>query len=155
MWSTTETTARWSRLRGLLQLAAVVACGLMVTGCGRPGTPPRQTVPVSGTVTLMKAPVPFATIEFASKAGRDVQSAEVIDGKFQFPAEHGLPPGEYHVRILPYEAEIEAFQKFPADKQRAIVAARKSLPKGYTRDGALAATISNSPPNELTFDLRP
>ena len=84
-----------------------------------------------------------------------VRTASVIDGKFSLAAEQGLPPGNYSVRLVPYEADIEEFQSYPSDKKQEIVASRKMLPKGYGRDGALAATLSATAPNELTFDLRP
>ena len=46
----------------------------------------------------------------------------LVDGKFSLPAEQGLPPGEYHVRVVPFGTEIEEFGNLLAHAALALVA---------------------------------
>jgi hypothetical protein len=67
-------------------------------GCGTSNPLGRKAV--SGTVTLDGAPLASGSIEFTPLGG-GVSSGAVIDGgKYEIPAESGLPPGKYRVSIV-------------------------------------------------------
>jgi hypothetical protein len=76
-------------------LVALVALG----GCG--GANPLGRQAIRGTVTLDGVPLASGSIEFTPLEGSGVGSGAVIEaGKFEIPAEGGLPPGKYRVSIV-------------------------------------------------------
>lgn len=70
-----------------------------MAGCG--GSNPLGRQAVSGTVTLDGAPLDSGSIEFTPLEGSGIASGAVIAaGKYEIPAESGLPPGKYRVSIV-------------------------------------------------------
>jgi hypothetical protein len=88
-------SASWQRAipvaLGLVLAVAISGCG-DATG-GRAG--------VTGVVTHKGAPLKYGTIEFQSQAPTPecFTGAVVADGKYEVPAESGLLPGKYLVRV--------------------------------------------------------
>ena len=67
---------------------------LAALGCG-PDTAGK--LPVSGTVTLKGKAIGDGSIQFESPSA--FTGAAIKDGKYDIPAEHGLLPGNYTVRV--------------------------------------------------------
>ena len=83
----------------LLRFVAVVACLVSLLGCG--GGNAKSGSPVSGNVTLDGSPLDYGTISFSSIDDPKLEgsAATIQDGKYQIPADNGLPPGKYRVSI--------------------------------------------------------
>ncbi|QDV59109.1 carboxypeptidase regulatory-like domain-containing protein [Rosistilla oblonga] len=73
-----------------------VALTLMISGCG-PDTGGR--VGVTGTVTFQGQPLDSGNIQFDAVDGSGMTGAAITDGKYSVPAETGVIPGEYTVRV--------------------------------------------------------
>lgn len=85
------------RCIGAVSVLFLSACGVVVvTGCGG-GTDGR--VAVSGNVTLNGQPLNTGAIEFTSEDKSVVSGATISNGAYTVPAEQGLKPGSYTVRI--------------------------------------------------------
>ncbi len=137
------TSARISRRAGLLGLAILLG-GL--AGCTDKSP---QRIAVSGTVTLDTKPLNNATV-ILTPIGPGLAAAAVVEnGKFVMTEESGPTIGEFHVRINPMEAEMEAIN--PAEPVRDNQ--RPTVPKVYQRDGKLRATITADPNQQLELKL--
>lgn len=80
----------------------IIMVSFCLAGCGAPD--PLQRQQVSGEVSLKGTPIAEGTIEF-SPVGEGTASGAMIEaGKFTIPANKGLPPGDYIVRISAYES---------------------------------------------------
>ncbi len=95
MWTTFELGNRLRVPVFLLLLAAL-------TGC--PAANDRRGV--TGTVAVDGAPLELGAISFMPEGelGATSSGATVRDGKFELPADRGLRPGRYRVRVLAYRA---------------------------------------------------
>jgi hypothetical protein len=69
----------------------------LVVGCGNP----TGRVGLSGSVTFRGKPVDSGTIQFRARAGTggDAAVAAIVNGRYDIPAAHGVPPGTYEVVI--------------------------------------------------------
>lgn len=78
-------------------LAAVGFVFLLGCGSGQAG----GKLAISGTVKLKGQPLESGTITFSSADPQQQQmtGGQIKNGQFSIPAEQGLPPGKYRVRI--------------------------------------------------------
>jgi hypothetical protein len=83
--------------RGWWVVVLSTALGVQA-GCG-PSNPLGRKA-ISGTVTLDGAPLASGSIEFTPLGGGVSSGAVIEAGKYQIPAESGLPPGKYRVSIV-------------------------------------------------------
>jgi len=83
--------------RGWWVVVLSTALGVQA-GCG-PSNPLGRKA-ISGTVTLDSAPLASGSIEFTPLGGGVSSGAVIEAGKYQIPAESGLPPGKYRVSIV-------------------------------------------------------
>lgn len=86
--------------RGYLHLFGFLWLGILwVSGCT--GGQAEGKLPISGTVNLKGQPLESGTITFCSVDPQQQQmtGGQIKNGQFSIPAEHGLPPGKYRVRI--------------------------------------------------------
>jgi len=67
-------------------------------GCGSSNPLGRKAI--SGTVTLDGVPLASGSIEFTPLGGGVSSGAVIESGKYEIPAESGLPPGKYRVSIV-------------------------------------------------------
>jgi hypothetical protein len=128
-----------------LFMAAVI---LVNAGCARG---PSQ-VPVSGTITFDGAPVQDGQIAFEPKGEGKMQFGVITDGKYRIPAEFGLVPGDYLVRITAsrstgQKAETNAF----VTEEDGLVVNEQFLPPKYNSASQLNVTIE--PIAEATHDF--
>lgn len=139
----------------LLKTCRALILGIAVLGlpgCGHGLTGERQ--PVSGTVTLDGKPLPYGFIEFSQDADKgQVQTAAVTDGKFNLPANIGLPVGRYCVCLHPYVPEADVLETVSEKERLAISAASDLIPPNYRRRGSLEATIEAGGKSDLAFAL--
>ncbi len=89
------------RLRWAGAALTALLIGVLV-GCSKEG--PGGRLEVSGTVTYKGTPVDNGTIEFVPHQGVKTQSGSPItNGRYRIPADRGLMPGDYTVKISSME----------------------------------------------------
>jgi hypothetical protein len=117
-------------------------------GCGT------SQVPVTGTVTLDGQPVTGpGIIAFYPEPAADVGgvSAEIVDGKYDIPAERGAVPGTYRVEIT---WPKPTGRKLPsADPGMTIDERVEAIPDKYNKNSELKVEIS-SDKTVHDFDLK-
>ena len=133
-------------------LNATAACLLVVVivGCGSHGDS-RQAV--RGTVTLDGQPLAEGIISFHPAPGTDSNTAggAIHRGRFDIPAERGLPPGEYIVQIQSYEQTGRTIDT--SDDPLAGPAAPERVPIRFRQTGQLNATVVADGENVFKFKL--
>src|SRR5688572_18410502 len=92
-------------------VAALVIAAFL--GCGR--SDGRQLV--SGTVTFQGKPLDQGTIDFYAAGKSTVEAGALItEGKYEIPADKGLLPGKYLVKIQSTEAFPITPEEYAAGK---------------------------------------
>ena len=87
---------------GYLTLTLLLPLLFLLSGCG--GSKTGGRLPISGTVTFKGQSLAQGSIEFMPEQGGVSQAGAMIaDGKFSIPADKGLVPGNYTVRISSLE----------------------------------------------------
>ncbi|MCI0639406.1 MAG: hypothetical protein L0Y70_10045 [Gemmataceae bacterium] len=85
------------------QGAGIALTGLaivLVAGCGGSSTGPGGRLAISGTVTYKGSPIQSGSIEFVPHPGVKTSGGDMItNGRFRIPADKGLEPGVYTVKI--------------------------------------------------------
>jgi hypothetical protein len=77
-------------------IALVVCC---LAGCGEPGEVGGRLA-ITGTVKYKGEPIPSGSIEFIPHPGVNTNGgASITNGRYKIPAEKGLEPGMYTVKI--------------------------------------------------------
>lgn len=132
--------SRYSTLVLLLPLAIALA------GCS--GDPSKTRLPVTGTVSFKGQAVAQGSINFfAEQGGALISGAPIESGKFSIPADKGLPPGNYTVRITSASSaepkEIGGTQ--PAE-------AKELIPAKYNTESTLKREVKQGQTN-FDFNL--
>lgn len=121
-------------------------------GCG--GSNPLGRKAVSGTVTLDGAPLASGSIEFTPLGGGGgVSSGAVIEeGKFEIPAESGLPVGRYRVSIVdnPPAAPLPAGH-MPGDDLPPQPKPR--IPPSWNQNSTQEIEVTEKGPNRFDFSI--
>lgn len=118
----------------------VVLCAV-VPGCAKD---PSARQALRGSVAWNKAALERGTITFIAEEKPPISTgAVVVDGQFTIPAEHGLPPGRYQVRISSPETLKKLGDPVP----------RERLAKEYNAASTLRVEVTPGGPNEFNFDL--
>jgi hypothetical protein len=140
-----RTTRAAQRLRLLLLAGALC----LLSGCGEGNPLARQRV--FGEITLNGTPLAKGTIAF-SPAGQGVTSsgATIENGTFEIPAEKGLPPGEYFVRISA-AADDGQVDELPGDSE---VVAEELIPAEYNSQSTLKFTVNTDRENKFELDIK-
>lgn len=139
-------------------LAVIVVCTLY--GCGTGNPLGRQAI--SGNVTLDGAPLDRGTIQFSPRrSSGGVGSGAVIDGgTYTLPAEKGLPPGEYLVRLFSaesVEAPVPAAPPTESDLPpgfRPTKTGKERIPARYNVQSDLFVIVTTDGPNRFDFDIQ-
>ena len=112
-------------------LAALLAVGVVVSGCGKP---PHELTPVSGKVTYNGKPLPFGCVTFQPETGQWSKGIIQSDGTFTMvtPGEgDGAAVGINKVRISCFENQNPANKKADSTGM-GIVLGRPLIPKKYS-----------------------
>ncbi|WP_437201280.1 hypothetical protein [Planctomicrobium sp. SH664] len=126
----------------------VAACLLLLTGCAKPQLQTANGMVIAtGTVTLDGNPLDPAQIKFvipdaAGKGAAESYVAAISKGKFEIE----VPPGDFRVEIRQLiETSNSAAGGGPV---------KQVLPKQWNEASTLTATITQSGPNDIKFDLK-
>ena len=136
--------------RSSYRSAAILLLAVLVSGCGK-GTGGR--LEISGTVRFQGAPLKAGTIEFASADAKQLTGSTVTDGKYSVPADKGLPPGKYTVRISAAE-DAGAAPTGPPGPESMTQQAKALIPPQYNVDSTLTAEVTEGGSNVFDFDLK-
>ncbi len=136
--------------RSACRSAAVLLLAILVSGCGQ-GTGGR--LEISGTVRFQGAPLKAGTIEFASADAKQLTGSTITDGKYSVPADKGLPPGKYTVRISAAQ-DSGAAPTGPPGPESMTQQAKALIPPQYNVESTLSAEVTEGGSNAFDFDLK-
>ena len=125
----------------------VVLFVVTLLGCG-PATGSR--LPVSGTISLKGQPIAQGTINFESKTGGIFTGGMITDGTYAVPAESGLEPGTYLVRISAAEAGVADTDPLPGESgppQKELV------PPEYNAQSNQEVEVKSGADNVFNFEI--
>ncbi len=119
----------------------------LASGCGKLPTGNA----INGTVTFRGQPLDQGTIEFSPAAGQGTMSGGPIkNGQYLLPAEQGLEPGAYTVRIY----SRDAGEQLQADEApgEATGAPTQRIPAEYNTETTLKAEVKAGE-NKFDFNI--
>ena len=128
----------------------VCALALGIVGCSKADLKGR--VPISGKVTLNGTPLKDGEILFdpiGSQQMRSQSGGKIHDGKYSLPAEFGLVPGEYAVRISSME-EVPG-TRVESPNLELNVEYRNLVPPKFGSASEQKVTVTNT--GKQTFDF--
>ena len=132
---------------GSCSVLAVVCLLLSLAGCesgGRKG--------LTGTVTFDGQLLPDGRIVFRPQSGTEGPSAGglIQEGKFAVSSSEGVVVGSYRVEI---EAGRSTGRQELDETGRLVDQVEQYIPTRYNRQSELTVEVTDSGPNEFTFDL--
>lgn len=136
--------------RSWLRCSTILLLAIFVNGCGQ-DTGGRFEV--SGTVRFQGAPLQSGTIQFASDDAKQLTGSMITDGRYSIPADKGLLPGKYTVRISASQEEGAA-PAGPPGPEAETHKAKDLIPPEYNVNSTLSAEVSQGGSNEFDFDLK-
>ena len=150
-WRLADVFARLAWVcKSLCRWPAVLLLAVLMGGCGQ-DTGGR--LGVSGTVRFQGAPLQTGTIEFASADAKQLSGSMIADGKYSVPADKGLTPGKYTVRISAAQ-DAGAAPTGPPGPESMTEQAKALIPPQYNVDSTLTAEVTEGGSNVFDFDLK-
>lgn len=126
-----------------------VGGAVLLSGCGSSNELGRR--PISGQVTLKGQPLEQGTVRFVPQDPEGVASgASVRQGKFEIPAEQGLPPGAYRVQLSSAGAEGSA-QDATAPPGESQAVAKELIPPAFNTQSNLVVEVAPEGDNHFDF----
>jgi hypothetical protein len=133
-------------MKRLVSLPVLALFSLLYCGCS--GTDPAG-IAVSGMVEFQGKPLDHGTIDFAPTSEQGTFSgASITDGHYEIPAENGLKPGNYDVRISSSEGGAVA-EGPPGDS---TITAKERIPAKFNTATTLKAEVKDD--GQQTFDFK-
>ncbi len=124
---------------------------LTVVGCG-PGNPRRE---IKGKVTLKGEPVKDGVISFEPlAAGGEVtrESGVIINGEYTIPADAGLLPGRYKVRITAGDSTAPSDpNQLPGPGGNYVM--KDKVPPEYNTKTTQEVEVKESGPNQFDYAI--
>lgn len=145
-----EFSSRTFLPRPLFGVLAALTALIVVAGCGSRKVDRKA---VSGTVKFMDVPLVNGSIQFAPTAESKATTqatADIHNGKYDFPANLGLEPGNYQVRILSGGAPRDPVTGMRAKAGQADM---QQVPQEYNIKTTLVREVTPDGPNNFDFDL--
>ena len=134
----------------------VAACTL--SGCGTGNPLGRQ--PVSGNVALDGVTLDRGTIQFSPRQpnGGVGSGALIENGKYAIPANKGLPPGEYLVRLFSAQKRENSISPGPPGSEplgfNGGAIGKERIPARYNVRSEQVVKVTVGEPNEFDFDVQ-
>lgn len=121
---------------------------LIAPGCGEGDPLSRQRV--SGEIKLDGAPLANGTIAFSPTDPKGTSSgASITDGKYEIPAEKGLPPGDYLVRITASDDNAQPVEA-PGESNNIAV---ELIPAEYNTESTQKFTVKAGAENLYNLNI--
>jgi hypothetical protein len=126
----------------------LLACGILA-GCGGNAG---GKLAVSGAVSIKGQPIDEGTINFSPKDNGpgSFAGALIKYGKYSIPAEQGLLPGAYAVRISAPEKQAAKVEEAPG---QAGPVAKDRVPPQYNVNSKLEFEVKAGANNQFNFDV--
>jgi hypothetical protein len=128
-------------------LWATLTAAMWLGGCG----PEPAGLSVSGEVTFQGKPLDQGTITFSPEDGQGTFSGgQIQDGRYLVPAENGLAPGKYTVRIMSIAgggATTGGLEDEPASEPK------ERIPLRYNLETTLEAEVKESGENKFDYKI--
>jgi hypothetical protein len=107
---------------------------------------------VSGEVTFQGQPLDQGVIQFTPKGGAagTFGGAPITNGKYEIPAEAGLDPGTYEVRITSPKGGTAVTEEMPGE---AGPPAEERIPEEFNVKTTLEHTVTKEGPNEFNVKI--
>ena len=136
--------------------AVVVSClGVaLFAGCETQDTGGRLAI--SGNVTFQGSPLDQGTIEFTStgEGATAFTGAMIKGGSYEVPAEQGLAPGTYRVKISSVvEDSSTPVPEMPGMPEDGAPAAQERIPAEYNTESTKEVTVTADGANKFDFDI--
>lgn len=134
----------------VFRIGSLLACILLLVGCGPSGRPKIQTAPVSGTVQVDGKPLANAKVNFLTKEYAGIAETDA-NGNFQMEAQ----PGENTVYIVKY-SDPNFDETMIGGSDTPGSAPKQVLPEKFS-DAAkseLRFTVPDGGSTEANFDLK-
>ena len=144
-------------VRKTLWLGAVLVFCLgvaLVAGCDTGDMGGR--LPISGNVTFQGSPLDQGTIEFKStgEGPAAFTGAMIKGGSYEVPAEQGLAPGTYSVKISSVAGDPSApVPEMPGMPEDGAPAAEERIPAEYNTESTQQVTVTGDGANKFDFDI--
>jgi hypothetical protein len=129
-------------------LVSLSSLFIFAAGCG--GGDGREGF--SGTVTFEGQPL-NGSIEFVSQDGQQQSGGVVTNGQYSVPAEQGLPPGNYTVRIYSSGVGPEVDPTQPPGPESMEPPPEDPIPAEFNTESTLTAEITSGGENVFNFDI--
>jgi len=137
-----------------LAASALVVAMVVVVGCSKSDSGGRMAI--SGTVNFQGKPLDRGSIQFTSAdpGGKAAISGGMIqDGKFTLPADQGLAPGKYRVRIT--SPDTSATGPAPAMPGESGPVAKERIPPEFSGpESKQEVTVTAGAKNHFEFDIK-
>jgi hypothetical protein len=136
----------------LRSIGVATLAGLLVLAAGCSGTKGRE--PVSGTITFKGHALDQGTIAFEpldAASGATYEGATVTNGAYDVPAQKGLTPGKYKVRISSPDTSKQAQEEVPGESGPV---ARERIPAKYNTQSNEVIEVKKGGPNVFDFDIK-
>lgn len=125
-----------------------VVLGSLV-GCGGASNE-RNLQAVSGTIRLAGAALPDGRIEFSPvESGGLSSGATISEGKYTIPADKGLPPGDYIIRISSAGADSEEAPDMPGEAKLK----QELIPAEFNAQSQERRTVKAGEKNVFDFEI--
>ena len=145
-------------VRKTLWLSAILVSSMgvaFVVGCTQADTGGR--LGISGNVTLRGSPLDQGTIEFRStgEGAGALTGAMIKQGRYEVPAEKGLTPGTYRVRISSLVEDPSAPPpEAPGMPGEGGGEVQERIPAEFSSpDSEKEVTVTSAGPNRFDFDI--
>lgn len=141
-------------VRSLYILAMTSA--VLVAGCSDPN---EGRMEVSGTVQLKGSPLKDGIVLFEALDGQDTGgSAQITAGNYHLPAESGLKPGKYLVRVTAGDG-VTAVEPInpdapPGPGGGTNIVSKDLVPKDWNVNSQQQVTVTKEGPNTFNFDIK-
>lgn len=124
---------------------------LVFAGCGGQAVDGRY--PISGTVTFKGQPLEKGTIEFSTSDRSQLTGATIEKGKYSVPAEQGLKPGKYTVKISSTDDGAAGGPPPPPGPENTNQVAKELIPEDYNLNSKITADVTDGGANKFDFDI--
>jgi hypothetical protein len=119
----------------------------LIAGCGEENAGSA----ITGQVLFQGKPLNRGTIEFSPAAGQPTMSGgEIVDGHYAIPAEKGLQPGMYDVRISSVQGGAAPSNELPGEPPSPP---KELIPPEYNTKTKLTAEVKESGDNKFDFTI--
>ncbi|MCI0380171.1 MAG: hypothetical protein L0215_21515 [Gemmataceae bacterium] len=122
---------------------------VLIAGCGG-STGPGGRLAISGTVYYKGSPIQSGTIEFVPH--KDVKTSGggmITNGRFSIPADRGLEPGDYTIKIS--AIETPAISDEPGGLPGQETATKDRIPAKYNEKSILTERVE---PGKTSFAFK-